>query len=163
MTLVWLRDDNLLIVGSKRFTVTNRVRNEIDPDAVRNLHDPAEVRKAVVNGQWGPPYMPRKFPKGIWNVTEIEETTVPDFAPLKIKTNAHQLVHAWALDAKGGYDHELPDLIDDSGYYLHWCQGSRSTLGCGRVGINNDEQVRELAEIIRGAWLLKEDVQLKVV
>lgn len=163
MVLVWRRDDNILTVGGKQFMVTNRVRNEIDPDAVRKLHDPNEVRKSVVKGQWGPAYMPRKFPRGTWNILEIEETHVPDFAPIKIKTDAHQLVHAWALDNKGGYDHELPDLIDDSGYHLHWCQGSRSTLGCGRVGLDTDEQVRELAQIIKGAWLLKDIVQLQVI
>jgi hypothetical protein len=163
MILTWHRDDNILIVGNRTFTVTNRVRNEIDPDAVRKLHDPSEVRKSVINGQWGPAYMPRKFPLGTWNILEIEETSVPDFAPIKIKTDAHQKVHAWALDANGGYDHELPDLIDDSGYHLHWCQGSRATLGCGRVGTDSDEQVRELAQIIKGAWLLKDTVQLQVL
>lgn len=149
MTLYWTRDAGKLKVDAgPSFVVTNRVRNEIDPAAVRRLHDKTEVRRSIVNGQWGPPYMPRKFPLGEWEIIGIEYTSSPDFAPIKIKTNAHQLVHAWALDANGGYDHELPDTIDDSGYHLHWCEGSSATLGCGRVGTNTDEQVKALAAIL---------------
>jgi len=107
--------------------------------------------------------MPRKFPRGLWRIVAIEDANVPDFAPIKIRTNAHQLVHAWALDAAGGYDHELPDLVDDWGYHLHWCAGSRSTLGCGRVGLDTDEQVRALAAIIRPALARGESVELNVI
>ena len=165
MILTWDRDASDLEVGGEHFIVTNRVRNEIDPGAVRRLHDPSEVRRCIVNGQWGPPYMPRKFPKGECRVTDIEIITdrSSDFWPVKIKTNAHQLVQIWELDANGGYDHPIDKLIDDSGYHLHWCEKSISTLGCGRVGTNDDTQVRALAHIIRGAMALHEVVHLKVV
>lgn len=163
MILTWDRDASDLEIGGEHFTVTNRVRNEIDPGAVRRLHDPSEVRRAIVNGQWGPPYMPRKFPKGQWRVLAVEDTHDPEFAPIKIRTDAHQLVQIWELDDKGGYDHPIDRLVDDSGYHLHWSAISKSTLGCGRVGLDDDTQVRALAHIIRGAMALHEAVFLKVV
>lgn len=163
MRIVWDRDAGVATVGDRRFDITNRVRNEIDPTAVRRLHDPTEVRRAIVNGEWADPYMPRKFPKGEWWIIGVEDTDVPDFAPIKIRTNAHQLVRAWALDANGGYDHPIDKLIDDSGYHLHWSALSRSTLGCGRVGRNDDSQIRDLAALVRAAFSLKETVILEVV
>ena len=151
MKLLWDRDKAILTVGEAEFLVTNRVRNEIDPVAVRRLHDPSEVRRAVVNGQWGPPYMPRKFPKGTWRVLEVVDIADPtsDFWPIKIKTDAHQPVQVWALDAAGGYDHPIDKWVDDSGYHLHWCKGSISTLGCGRVGKDDDSQIQYLAIKVR--------------
>lgn len=163
MILTWDRDACDLEVGGEHFTVTNRVRNEIDPYAVRSLHNPLEVRRSIVDGQWGPPYMPRKFPKGQWRILAVEDTHDPEFAPIKIKTDAHQLVQIWELDDKGGYDHGAGVYVDDSGYHLHWSAISASTLGCGRVGTNDDIQVRALAHIIRGAMALHEVVFLKVV
>lgn len=164
MLWTWNRDGGLLDAGGRWFKCTNRVRNEIDPDAVRRLHDPAEVRYAIVNGQKGPPYMPRKFPRGMWTVTGIETIADyhSDFWPIKIRTDAHQLVHTWALDAAGGYDYPLPDVVDDSGYHFHWDRWSRATLGCGRVGTDNDSQIRALADVYYRAVALGEKVQIVV-
>lgn len=163
MRLSWIRDSGELTADGRRFVVTNRVRNEIDPLAIRRLHDPGEVRRAVVDGQWGPPYMPRRFPLGTWRILAVEDTSAQEFTPIKIRTDAHQPVHVWALDADGGYDHETPEIIEDSGYHLHWARDSRSTLGCGRVGTDTAEQVRELARIIRTAMARGERVELEVV
>lgn len=164
MLWTWDRNAGKLEAGGKLFTCTNRVRNEIDPSAVRRLHDPAEVRYAIVNGQKGPPYMPRKFPRGMWNIIGIELIADyhSDFWPIKIRTNAHQMVHTWALDVKGGYDHPLPDVVDDGGYHFHWDRWSRSTLGCGRVGIDDDSQIRDLAKVYQQAIANGEKVQVIV-
>lgn len=159
MILLWKRDDNLLNVGDEQLTVTNRVRNELNGS--RKLHNPKEVVKAIVNGVYGPAYMPRQFPKGIWNITEIEYTKARDFAPIKIKTDAHQKVQTWALDKSNGYDHPLDVFVDDFGYYLHWSEFSLTTLGCGRVETENE--VRRLAELIETALKAKEKVILEVI
>ena len=159
MIVTWRRDDEVLEIDGEKFVVTNKVRNELNK--LRKLHDPKEVVRAIVNGQYGSSYMPRQFPRGIWNITEIEYTKVRDFAPIKIKTDAHQKVQTWALDKLGGYDHPLDIFVDDSGYYLHWAQFSRTTLGCGRVETENE--VRRLAELIKPALDRKESVILEVV
>ena len=159
MNLLWQQDKDILIVNDIPFLVTNKIRNELNGQ--RKLHDPKEVVKAIVRGTYAGPYMPRPFPKGKWNITQIEYTNDPEFAPVKIKTDAHQLVQLWALDDKGGYDHGLTVLVDDSGYYLHWSEFSHTTLGCGRVGNNTSRQVIALAYIIE-TKLCTEAVTLEV-
>ena len=159
MKLLWKRDDDILEINDEKFVVTNKVRNELNK--LRKLHNPKEVVKAIIGGMWGPPYMPRQFPKGEWNITGIEYTKNPEFAPVKIKTDAWQKVQVWALDDKGGYDHPVDSYVNDSGYYLHWAQFSKTTLGCGRVETENE--VRRLAELIKPALDRKESVTLEVV
>lgn len=161
MTLKWNRTKNDLSVGEVHFTVTNEVRNDLNKR--RALHDPRQVVNAVVNGRWGPPYMPQQFPTGTWKITAVEDTTDPEFAPIKIRTDAKQPVFVWALDDKGGYDHPTDTTVMDSGYHLHYSEGSRTTLGCGRVGTNSPEQVRKLASIIREAFKRGESVEIEVV
>jgi hypothetical protein len=106
--------------------------------------------------------MPRSFPKGVWRVTGVEETAERDFAPVKIRTDARQVVRVWALDARGGYDRATGETAEDEGYCLHWSEYSRTTLGCGRVGADTDEQVRLLARMIREAWAAGDTVTLEV-
>lgn len=163
MKIVWVRDEDRLETGGIVFTVTNKVRNEIDPSHVRRLHDSSEVRRAVVNGQWGDPYMPRKFPKGTWQIIAVEDTDNPEFAPVKIRTNAHQIVETWILDSAGGYDRPSGEFVNDSGYHLHWSSGSRTTLGCGRVGTDSPKHVLKLAKMIRAAMAAGETVTLEVI
>lgn len=163
MRIIWERDKDRMETGGVVFTVTNKVRNEIDPLHVRRLHDQSEVRRAVVNGAWSDPYMPRKFPKGTWQIMSVEDTNEADFAPVKIRTNAHQMVETWQLDSKGGYNKPSGKFVNDSGYHLHWCAGSRTTLGCGRVGTDSPKQVIKLAKMIRTAMEAGEMVILEVI
>ena len=160
MKLTWHRDKETLEVNGETFVVTNNVRNELN--GRRKLHDKKEVVRAIVDGVYGSPYMPRQFPLGTWKITEIEETTARDFAPIKIKTDARQAIETWALDKSGGYDHPTGQYVIDSGYYLHWSQYSKTTLGCGRVGTDTDTQIRRLASIV-GAGLAVGEVFLEVV
>ena len=163
MKIVWNRDENRLETGGIVFTVTNNVRNEIDPLNVRRLHEAREVRRAIVNGAWSDPYMPRKFPKGIWQITGVEDTTDSEFEPVKIRTNAHQMVETWLLDVAGGYSKPSGKQVNDSGYHLHWSRGSRTTLGCGRVGTDSPKQVLKLAKMIRSAMAAGEVITLEVI
>lgn len=168
MKLLWKRDLELLEVEGKIFNVTCAVRNEIDSKEVRRLHEPKEVVRAIENGRYTVPYMPRKFPLGEFKVTGLdwipwENISQRDFWPVKIKTNATQEVDAWSLSANGGYDKPSGKRIIDSGYHLHFCQNSRTTLGCGRVGKDTPEQVTELAYLIEDAIEAKEEVSLVVV
>jgi hypothetical protein len=160
MKIVWERDKNRADFNAEVLKITCDVRNELN--GRRRLHDPKEVRRVVQpDGHWGPPYMPRPFPLGTWRVIAVEDTADKEFAPVKIRTNAHQLVRTWALDAAGGYDHEEDRLVEDAGYHLHFAEFSRTTLGCGRL--ETAGQARSLAAAIRKAMGKGEIVQLEVL
>jgi hypothetical protein len=161
MRIVWDIEKGKAVFCGKDFIITSDVRNELN--GRRRLHDKREVVNVVTAaGVYGKAYMPRRFPRGLWEVTAIEETDNRVFAPFKIKTNAHQIVDTWALDSSGGYDRKSGGTADDYGYYLHWCAGSKTTLGCGRVGSDTPRQVILLVELIRSAWKRGEQVFLTV-
>lgn len=152
MTITYKRDENKLIFGSKEFNVTNRVRNEIDPANVRRLHEASEVRYTVnADRSPGKPYMPRKFPKGVWEITGVEyqkdqNFDIHDYGQVRIRTNAHQQVQLWSLDVNGGYDKPIQQLVDDFGYLFHYSE-SGTTLGCGKIDTqNNAIVIAELCE-----------------
>jgi len=131
--VIWLRDKGILTIGEETFFVFSEVRNELN--GRRKLGIKGEVVRAVVNGQEGPPYMPRPFPKGLWEITGIEiiADQKSEFYPVKIRTNASQLVNVWELDKSGGYAAMTDREVIDSGYHLHWTP-SKTTWGCGRIG-----------------------------
>jgi hypothetical protein len=161
MKIVWETGKGVARFCGKEFYIACDVRNELN--GKRRLHDKKEVVNVITaSGKYGQPYMPRRFPRGLWEITAVEETAQPVFAPLKIKTNAHQSVDTWLLDSSGGYDRKSGGVADDYGYYLHWCKGSNTTLGCGRVGFDTPYQITFLAELIRAAWNEGETVFLEV-
>ena len=162
MKILWRRNEVIAkyIGGEKEFTITCDVRNELN--ARRRRHDPKEVVNVVnLNGTWGPAYMPRQFPRGTWKITAVEDVdkSKGEYYPYKIRTDAHQMVTTWKLDAKGGYDSAEDRLVDD-GYLLHH-SCFKTTLGCGRIA--TEEQARELAGMIRKALARKEPVELEVI
>ena len=163
MRLVWKRDEGeAWCEGGRVFRITCHVRNEIDGG--RRLHDPDDVVNTVrEDGTWGAAYMPRPFPKGVWKITGVEKTAVPVFAPVKIKTDAHQRVEVWHLDELGGYKKPSGVFVEDYGYHLHWSEGSRTTLGCGRVGTNTSREVVMLAALVSEALGRGEGAVLEVV
>jgi hypothetical protein len=148
IVLTWNRDGDDLECMGEHYFVSCKVRNEIDLMNVRRLHDKKEVVKTIQNGVYMYPYMPRKFPKGRFEITSYEKTTDPVFAPIKIKTNAVQMVEKWELDENGGYAFGTGKMVSDSGYYLHWSKNSLTTHGCGRVGTNTDKQILKLAGVL---------------
>lgn len=138
MIATWKRDENDLMLGGVVFRVTNEVRNEIDPKNVRRLHDAKEVVRTVNQDRSpGGAYMPRKFPRGKWQITAVEWWTPGAwdkdvYGTVRIRTDAHQLVDIWALDVNGGYAEKAGRVLQDYGYLLHYSP-SRTTLGCGRI------------------------------
>ncbi len=113
MRIIWNRDKGEAVCGDMSFIITSDVRNELN--GRRLLGNPKEVVRAIVNGRWGSPYMPRPFPLGTWRITGIEKTDNPEFAPLKIKTDAYQMVQTWELDAEGGYSNPTGEYVRDEG------------------------------------------------
>jgi hypothetical protein len=151
MRVLYERDKNRLSTEGVVFVVTNNVRNEIDPNNVRRLHDQKEVRRTITSARTiGEPYMPRKFPKGTWSIVGVEWWRRglwdrADYGLVRIRTNAHQIVQTWILDASGGYDKPSGKYVDDSGYLFHYSD-SRTTLGCGRI--DTQENAIKFAKLV---------------
>jgi hypothetical protein len=162
MKIIWRRDSGTAECGGKEFVITSIVRNELN--GRRRLHEPGEVVNTVTkDGRWGQPYMPRPFPKGTWKITGVEKTGEPVFAPVKIRTDAHQKVELWNLDGRGGYDRPSGIFAEDWGYHLHWSENSKTTLGCGRVGTDAGSEALALARLVSGAMAAGGDAILEVV
>lgn len=111
------------------------------------------------------PYDPLPFPKGIWNITGIEWQKEKGFdpktyGPVKIRTDARQIVNVWELDTDGDYLKETQRQVIDEAYLLHYST-SNTTLGC--IRLENPEDAEELARIIQRLLDQKEPVQLEVV
>jgi hypothetical protein len=112
------------------------------PTKVRTLRDGTRSMKEVVlSVPDGKPYDPRPFPKGLWNITGVIWHGVKDgkenfdrkiYGPVKIVTDAWQMVNVWKLDENGNYLEETDELVKDSGYLLHYSE-SLTTLGCIRL------------------------------
>jgi hypothetical protein len=118
-----------LIVNDAKFPVSCRVRTFRD-----GTRGAAEVVYSIPDGL---PYDPRPFPKGLWHITGIDWQKDKGFdystyGPVKIRTDAWQLVEVWELDADGDYLRETARLVKDTGYWLHY-SGSSTTLGCIRL------------------------------
>jgi hypothetical protein len=162
MRIIWRRDSGIAECGGKEFVITSITRNELN--GRRRLHEPSEVVNIVTRGgRWGQAYMPRQFPTGTWKIVGVEKTSEPVFAPVKIKTDAHQNVELWNLDSHGGYDRPSGIFAEDWGYHLHWSENSKTTLGCGRVGTDTNREALELAGLVSDAMAAGKDVILEVV
>ena len=151
MKVTYERDRNRLTIDSFVFTATNNVRNEIDPIYVRRLHDPREVKYTINKDRSrGKPYMPRKFPKGVCEITAVEHRAdfkfdAHEFGQVRVRTNATQAVEVWALDNAGGYDHPTGEFVPDYGYLIHYSDFN-TTLGCIRA--SSQETMIKIADLI---------------
>lgn len=138
MKVIFFRDKQQLKIiddakGQQRtYYCDSVVRNEINDE--RELHNPDEVIYTFPKSRYDKslPYMPRPFPKGTWKITGYEYTAQKYLEPIKIFTNATQLVPIWLLDDQGGYSVSAGDVQFDFGYWFHFWSG-RTTTGCGRL------------------------------
>ncbi|MDR1902416.1 MAG: L,D-transpeptidase family protein [Treponema sp.] len=132
---------------------------------VRTLRDGTRLGKDVVKTiPDGLPYDPRPFPKGTWRVTGIEwqkdkKFDPNTFGPVKIRTDAWQMVWVWELDGQGRYLRQTARQVRDSGYLLHYAV-SGTTWGC--IRLNSPEDATAVANIISGV-LSREEVLLEAV
>ena len=151
MKITYKSAENKLYIGDVVFTVTNNVRNEIDPVYVRRLHDPREVKYTITKDRSrGKPYMPRKFPKGICEITAVEHRSdfkfdAHEFGQVRVRTNASQVVEVWSLDKDGGYDKPTGEFVPDYGYLIHYSDFN-TTLGCLRA--SSQETMIKIADLI---------------
>jgi hypothetical protein len=145
-----------LIFPETVFPVSNRIRTVRDgtreaPEVVRSIPDNL-------------PYDPRPFPKGLWHITGLDWQKEKGFdprtyGPVKIRTDAWQLVNVWELDGDGDYLRETERRVKDTCYWLHYSVFN-TTLGCIRLA--SPEDAVSAANIIARA-LDREPVELEVV
>ena len=149
-----------LTAGGIVFQVNNKVRS--DKDGTRSLDKKSELVFPIVNGEYdyARPVMPHHFPKGKWKITDLQYTEDPTFAPVKIKTNAHQKLPVWTIDPDGSYGHETTEMVDDWGYYFH-ASWSKTSQGCGII--SSQKAALKLANLCKQAFAKGESISLEVV
>ena len=146
-----------LLVGDSVFAISCKVRTL--QEGTRASHE------VVLSIPKGLPYDPRPFPKGSWNITGIEYQKDKRFdprtyGPVKIRTDAFQMVKVWELDGDKDYLQETDRLVKDIGYLLHYSNSS-TTLGCIRLSSPNDAET--IATIVKNLLNNGENVQLDVI
>lgn len=156
MYMLFIHNEDLLIVDGKDYKATCYVRNELNEK--RKIDQ--VVRHMPADGGHGQPYMPRTFPTGKWRVKRPIRTENPEFAPFKIPTNAVQSVGLWSA-GPDGYIDPLDRTAIDSFYHLHFAEHSVSTLGCIRLDSKAD--AIEIATLVRNYIGRGDKVWLEVV
>lgn len=149
-----------LTTGGIVFKVNNKVRT--NKDGTRSLDKKAELVFPIIKGEYDykRPVMPGHFPKGHWFITSLEYTTDPTFAPVKIKTSAHQQLKVWTIDPDGSYGHETEELVDDWAYYFH-ASWSKTSQGCGIF--DTQKAALKFAKLCECAFSKGEKIYLEVV
>jgi len=157
MKIIADRTIGKLTVNDKSFIISNDVRTV--QNGTRRRH---EVVRSIPGNF---PYMPARFPAGLWNITGLDWQAEKKFdyrtyGPVKIRTDAWQRVRIWELDEDGDYLRETRDETSDNGYLLHYSV-SRTTLGC--IRINTEEDAVTLGMLIETAMNNYEPVTLQVI
>lgn len=135
MKIIFTWSELIILNGNteiKRFPASCRVRTELNGRRKKN-----EVVYTVPEKGHPTPYYPRQFPSGIFQITGVEYTDDPEYAPVKIKTNATRKVFTWDLDREGNYWKPTVNIQEDSAYWLHYTD-SHKTLGCIRISSKKD-------------------------
>jgi len=110
------------------------------------------------------PYDPAPFPKGKWKITGLlwqadKKFDFNTYGPVKILTDATQLVRVWELDEFGDYLRETNKMVSDSCYWIHYSH-STTTLGCIRTASEKDIFI--IARIIQEVFAEGEEVWIEV-
>jgi hypothetical protein len=131
-------------------------------DKTRSLDKKSELVFPIIDGEYDykRPVMPGHFPKGHWLITGVSYTEDPTFAPVKIKTNAHQKLKVWTIDPDGSYGKETEETVDDWGYYFH-ASWSRTSQGCGLL--ETKKAALKLAKLCETVLAKGETINLEVV
>jgi len=156
MKVIAGRNAGKLIADGEFFNISNNVRTL--NNGLRRSH---EVIRSIPQGF---PYMPARFPAGIWNITGVEwqsekKFDLKTYGPVKIRTDAWQNVRIWELDGDGDYQRETKHETRDFGYLLHYSE-SKTTLGC--IRIESAEEATMLGLLLEKALINKEPITLEV-
>ncbi len=107
------------------------------------------------------PVYPRPFPKGSWKIYGVEYTKDTIFAPVKIKTDAFQMLPVWELDENGHYKRKTEEITKDTCYWMHYSKDFKTTLGCIRLNSPND--ALKIAELVETHLKYEEFIPLEVI
>jgi hypothetical protein len=156
LLLRFIHSENKLYVGDRPYYATCKVRNELN-----GLRKKNQVVKTYPLGDYKrEPYYPRKFPTGLWVVKNPIWTDDPDYSPVKIPTDAFRRVLTWHTD--DGYYSKIDERHQtDSFYHLHYAKNSSTTLGCIRIG--SEQDAIDIAEKVSESILAGEDVYIEVI
>jgi hypothetical protein len=132
MRLVANLKTGILEISGKSYPISNDIRT-----LRHGTRNSFEVVKSIPGSF---PYDPQHFPKGLWRVTGVEWQTdergkrfdVATYGPVKIKTDAWQMVNVWELDEEGDYLRCTDVQVKDTCYWLHYSD-FKTTLGCIRL------------------------------
>ena len=137
-----------LTVGEREIATSCVVRNELN-----GWRKPDQVVYTMPSNI---PYMPRKFPSGIWTIGQPVKRSDEYKAPYYIPTDAWQFVDEWEI-AYDLYIKPTGRRIKDYEYGMHYST-SGSTLGC--IKILELDDLMWLVETICEALEKKEEVKL---
>jgi hypothetical protein len=118
-----------LALPAKTYLISNNIRTL--RDGTRKSY---EVVRSI---PYGYPYDPQHFPKGLWSVTGVswqqdKHFDLNTYGPVKIMTDAWQMVEAWELDDEGDYFRGTSRMVKDTCYWIH-ASVFNTTLGCIRL------------------------------
>jgi len=156
---VYLNIGELRINGAA-YPVSNKIRTVRD-----KTRKSSEVIRSIPDNA---PYDPQPFPKGLWEINAVEWQEVNGknmfdyntYGPVKIRTDARQMVKVWELDADGDYLRETDREVEDRGYLLHYSV-SKTTLGCIKISVPTD--AIQIARVIEKLIDDGEKIELEVV
>jgi hypothetical protein len=159
MTIIFTWTELILKIGDRildRFPATCKVRTELNGQRKKN-----QIVKTFPIAGDREPYYPRQFPSGIFDITGVEYTKDPDYAPVKIKTDALREVFTWSLTRRGNYYYKpTGEMQIDSCYYLHYTK-YKTTHGC--IRLSTPEDALKLAGIIEKYIKRKAVIKLEVL
>jgi hypothetical protein len=119
-----------LKIEDRKFNISCVVRNELN-----GWRSPSQVIRSIPENK---PVYPRQFPRGSWHIYAVEHTDNIEYSPIKIKTNAFQMLPVWALSIEGHYMTKTGEYTRDEAYWMHYATKSTTTLGCIRLNSVSD-------------------------
>jgi hypothetical protein len=159
MKMLFVLDEDLLVVDGKAFTATCRVRNELN--GLRADHE--VVHNTPADGSPGSPYQPRRMPTGWWQVRTPIRVNPADFmtySSYKIPTTAKRIVALWDT-VNGRYTKQTDRTSVDGFYHLHASPGYLTTHGC--IRLDSDADDIEIAKAVKQAIGKGDKIWLEVV
>jgi hypothetical protein len=138
----FFHNEHKIVLNGKIYKATCDVRNEIN----KRRSKKEVVKTFPISSGIRQPYYPRKFPTGTWEVKAPIFTDDPEYAPVKIPTDAYQRVLTWDTDFRG-YREYSGEHQTDAFYHLHYAKNSITTLGC--IRLNSASDALEIANEIK--------------
>lgn len=80
------KTENLFVIKASNRQMEREFPSKSGSNSDKQKADPSNIYAG---------YIPKKFPKGIWNITLFKETNDVEYGPYQIRTDAYRYVEAW--------------------------------------------------------------------